>query len=49
MISWIWVMMIWVIIVSVRPPRSWGVMKNPSAVINTRSPAAATPGRDSGK
>ena len=35
-----------VIIVSRGPPRSAGVMKKPSAVMKTRSPAAATPGRD---
>ena len=37
------------IIVSRRPPSSAGVMKKPSAVMNTMSPAAATPGSESGK
>jgi len=49
MISWICEMMTWVIMVCRRPPSSAGVMKNPSAVMKTRRPAAATPGRESGK
>ena len=34
------------IIVSCRPPSSAGVMKKPSALMNTRRPAEATPGTD---
>ena len=47
--SWIWKMMSWTIIVSLRPPSRAGVMKKPSAVMNTSSPPAATPGTDRGK
>ena len=42
-------MMTCAIIVSCGPPRMVGVMKNPSAVMNTSRPLAATPGSDSGK
>ena len=42
-------MMICVIIVSLRPPSSAGVMKKPMAVTNTMMAAAATPGIDKGK
>jgi len=42
-------MMICVIIVSRRPPNRAGMMKKPTALMNTRSPAAATPGSESGK
>ena len=47
--SWMWKMMSWTSIVSLRPPSRAGVMKKPSAVMNTSRPPAATPGTDSGK
>ena len=47
--DWIFSMITCVIMVSRGPPRSAGVMKKPSAVMKTRRPAAATPGRESGK
>jgi hypothetical protein len=36
------------IIICFGPPRSAGVMKKPRATMKTRSPPAATPGRESG-
>ncbi|KAG0735276.1 hypothetical protein G6F24_018756 [Rhizopus arrhizus] len=49
MVCWTWSMMICVIIVSLRPPSSAGVMKQPMAVTPTMMAAAAPPGLARGK